>query len=98
MVARSSLLRRIAALAALAPRLVRLAHHEYSDRLLDAAERALAGAGGGGERGAGGRGGRWRRGGLAPGPAARRVLRAAGRPPRWPAPPRRGPRARCPGR
>src|SRR5206468_281175 len=58
MVARSSLLRRIAALAALAPRLLRLAHHEYSDRLLDAAERALASAGRGGERGAGGRGGR----------------------------------------
>src|SRR5205809_21979 len=34
MVARSSLLRRIAALAALAPRLVRLAHHGYPDRLL----------------------------------------------------------------
>src|SRR5438876_254353 len=34
MVTRSSLLRRIAALAALAPRLVRLAHHDYSDRLL----------------------------------------------------------------
>src|SRR5438477_616172 len=62
MAARSSRLRRIAALAALAPRLVRLAHHAYSDRLLDAAERALAGAGRGGERGAGGRGGRWRPG------------------------------------
>src|SRR3989442_11078414 len=49
MVARSSLLRRptpgahparrtssvVAALAALAPRLVRLAHHDYSDRLLE---------------------------------------------------------------
>src|SRR5213076_2532381 len=34
MAARSSLLRRIAALAALAPRLVRLAHHGYPDRLL----------------------------------------------------------------
>src|SRR5437773_6226309 len=34
MAARSSLLRRIAALAALAPRLVRLAHHDYPDRLL----------------------------------------------------------------
>src|SRR6266571_516205 len=34
MVARSSLLRRIAALAALAPRLVRLAHHDYPDGLL----------------------------------------------------------------
>src|SRR5437870_1608013 len=34
MVTRSSLLRRIAALAALAPRLVRLAHHDYSDGLL----------------------------------------------------------------
>src|SRR5437867_6579353 len=34
MAARSSLLRRIAALAALAPRLVRLAHHDYSDGLL----------------------------------------------------------------
>src|SRR5437773_11394301 len=34
MAARSSLLRRIAALAPLAPRLVRLAHHDYPDRLL----------------------------------------------------------------
>src|SRR6058998_2706658 len=34
MAARSSLLRRIAALPALAPRLVRLARHDYSDRLL----------------------------------------------------------------
>src|SRR5207245_6831927 len=34
MAARSSLLRRIAALAALAPRLVRLAHHDYPDGLL----------------------------------------------------------------
>src|SRR5207253_7682238 len=34
MVARSSLLRRVAALGALAPRLVRLAHHDYSDGLL----------------------------------------------------------------
>src|SRR5207244_11026474 len=58
MVARSSLLRRptpgarparrtssvVAALAALAPRLVRLAHHDYPDRLLGRREGAVANA------------------------------------------------------
>src|SRR5438034_1364155 len=41
MVARSSLLRRIAALAALAPRLVRLAHHHYPDGLLGVRRRTM---------------------------------------------------------
>src|SRR5213080_1161624 len=41
MVARSSLLRRIAALAALAPRLVRLAHHHYPDGLLAVRRRTM---------------------------------------------------------
>src|SRR5437867_7213060 len=47
MAARSSLLRRIAALAALAPRLVRLAHHDYPDRLLASLLLRLRHAGGG---------------------------------------------------
>src|SRR5439155_328889 len=56
-------------------------------------EGALAGAGGGG---GGGRGGRRPRGRLAPGPAGRRVLRAAGLPHRWPAARRGSARARGP--